>query len=300
MVRVICTGIAVWDEIFSVPAIPDRPAKFFADDYRGIGGGPASTASVAVVAMAGEALIWARVGDDPVAGQITSELAGLGVDVSDLHRVEGARSGLSAVVVDKAGERLTINYADKALTTDPGWLPLDKLDEADAVLCDCRWPAGAEAVLRKARDLGKISLLDGDLTPDFAVRGLSPLASHVAFSHGGLSQFTGIEDAREGLAKAGEMIDSWVCVTLGAEGCLVLDGDEVRHVPAFAVEVKDTTGAGDVFHGALAVGLAEGMTDLEAVRFSCAAAALKCTRFGGRAGMPSRAEVEAFLRKAAD
>ena len=82
MVRIVCTGIAVWDEIFSVPNIPDRPAKFFADDYRGIGGGPASTASVAAVAMGAEALIWARVGDDPVAEQIVSELAGLGVDVS--------------------------------------------------------------------------------------------------------------------------------------------------------------------------------------------------------------------------
>ena len=245
-------------------------------------------------------MIWARVGDDPVAEQITSELAGLGVDVSDVHRVEGSKSGLSAVVVDQAGERLTINYADRALATDPAWLPLGKLEAADAVLCDCRWPAGAEAVLRKARDLGKTSLLDGDLTPDFAVRGLAPLASHVAFSHGGLSQFTGIEDAREGLLKAGGMIDAWVCVTLGAEGCLILESGEVRHVPAFAVDAKDTTGAGDVFHGALAVGLAEGMTELKAVRFSCAAAALKCTRFGGRAGMPTRAEVEAFLRQAAE
>ncbi len=299
MVRVVCTGIAVWDEIFSVPDIPDRPAKFFADDYRGIGGGPASTASVAVVAMGAEALIWARVGDDPVAHQIVSELAGLGVEVGDIHHVAGARSGLSAVVVDRAGERLTINFADTALATDSSWLPLEKLEPADAVLCDCRWPAGAEAVLRQARETGKIAVLDGDLTPDVAVRGLAPLASHVAFSHGGLTQFTGTEDAREGLARAGEMTDAWVCVTAGAEGCFVRDGGDIRHVPAFPVAARDTTGAGDVFHGALAVALAEGMTEIDAVRFSCAAAALKCTRFGGRAGIPSRTEVEAFLKEAA-
>lgn len=296
MVRVICTGIAVWDEIFSVPAIPHRASKFFADDYRGIGGGPASTASVAVVAMGAEALLWARVGDDPVADQIVSELAGRGVDTGDMHRVAGARSGLSAVIVDRAGERLTINYADRALDTEPGWLPLEKLAAADAVLCDCRWPAGTAAVLRRARQNGLIALLDGDVTPDHAARDLAPLASHVAFSHGGLTQFTGIEDARDALLQAGRMVEAWVCVTLGADGCLILDADDVCHVPAFAVETRDTTGAGDVFHGALAVGLAERMNETEAVRFACAAAALKCTRFGGRAGIPARSEVEAFLR----
>ena len=207
-----------------------------------------------------------------MADQIVSELAGLGVDVGDIHRVRGARSGLSAVVVDRAGERLTINFADAALTTDPSWLPLEKLDRADAVLCDCRWPAGTAAVLQRAREMGRIVLLDGDLTPDHAVRDLAPLASHVAFSHGGLTQFTGIEDAREGVLRAGEMTEAWVCVTLGADGCLVRDRGGVHHIPAFTVEARDTTGAGDVFHGALAVALAEGMGELEAVRFSCAAA----------------------------
>lgn len=297
MVSVICVGIAVLDEIFAVETIPTRPGKFFASDYRSIGGGPASTASVAAVAMGAETALWARVGEDRTGGQITEELAAFGVDVSGIRRVPGARSGLSAVVVDGNGERLTLNFADTALDTDPAWLPLARISEADAVLCDCRWPTGAEAVLHQARRDGRIALLDGDITPDSMVKVLAPLASHVAFSQGGLQQFSGTTDPEAGLRLAGEQMEGWLCVTLGGDGCLVLEEGKVRPVPAFAIEAVDTTGAGDVFHGALAVALAEGREHLAAVRFASAAAALKCTRFGGRSGIPSRVQVDRFLEE---
>lgn len=296
MGSVICVGIAVLDEIFAVETIPTRPGKFFASDYRSIGGGPASTAAVTVAAMGATTTLWARVGEDMAGKQIVAELEAFGVDAADIRRVPGARSGLSAVVVDGAGERLTINFADPALDTDPSWLPLDRIRGIDAVLCDCRWPAGAEAALRQARRDGRTALLDGDITPDAAVKTLAPLASHVAFSQGGLQQFSGTEEAEAGLRLAAERIDGWLCVTLGADGCLILNQGILHHIPAFSVEVVDTTGAGDVFHGALAVALTEGRDALSATRFASAAAALKCARFGGRSGIPSRVQVDDFLR----
>lgn len=294
---VVCVGIAVLDEIFAVETIPTRPGKYFASDYRSIGGGPASTAAVAAAAMGARTALWARVGEDRTGDQIVAELAEFGVDVGHVRRVPGGRSGLSAVVVDATGERLTLNFADPALDADPAWLPLARLAKADAVLCDCRWPAGAEAVLRQAGRDGGIAVLDADITPDAAVGALAPLASHIAFSQGGLRQFSGVDGPEEGLRRAGSRIAGWVCVTLGANGCLVLEADTVRHVPAFAVEALDTTGAGDVFHGALAVALAEGRDAMTAVRFASAAAALKCTRFGGRTGIPDRRQVDAFLAR---
>jgi sulfofructose kinase len=295
MVSIICVGIAVLDEIFAVEAIPARPGKYFASDYRSIGGGPASTAAVAAVAMGARTALWARVGEDRTGEQIIAELAAFGVDASAIRRVPGGRSGLSAVVVDGAGDRLTINFADPGLDTDPAWLPLERVKTADAVLCDCRWPAGAEAALRQARRDGRIAVLDGDITPDAAVTTLAPLASHVAFSQGGLQQFAGTTDPEAGLRLAEGRIAGWLCVTLGPDGCLVLDDGVVRHVPAFAIEAIDTTGAGDVFHGALAVALAEGRDALAACQFASAAAALKCTRFGGRSGIPDRFQVDDFL-----
>ena len=76
---------------------------------------------------------------------------------------------------------------------------------------------------------------------------------------------------------------------------LFVEDGTIAHLPAFAVEAVDTLGAGDVWHGAFALGLAEGQGERAAIRFASAAAAIKCTRFGGRAGAPQRTEIEAFL-----
>ena len=84
-------------------------------------------------------------------------------------------------------------------------------------------------------------------------------------------------------------------VTLGAQGTLWLDDAGVHRQAAFAVKAVDTTGAGDVFHGAYTLAIGEGQTVTQAMRFASAVAALKCTRRGGRAGIPSRAEVDLFL-----
>jgi sulfofructose kinase len=84
---------------------------------------------------------------------------------------------------------------------------------------------------------------------------------------------------------------------LGSDGIMWLDGGVLRRMSAYRVEAVDTTGAGDVFHGALALVLGEGQATESALRFASATAALKCTRFGGGAGTPSRDEVERFLQQ---
>ena len=107
---------------------------------------------------------------------------------------------------------------------------------------------------------------------------------------------TGLSDLAKGLRRVASRTDAWLSVTDGADGVYWLDGARVRHLGAFSVEAVDTAGAGDVFHGAFALALGEGQGNEEALRFASAAAALKCTRFGGRAGMPNRDQVESFLR----
>ena len=122
-----------------------------------------------------------------------------------------------------------------------------------------------------------------------------PLASHIAFSAQGLHDYTGETGLKPGLEQAARRTGSWVCVTDGAAGTTWLDGETFHHCPAFPVEVVDTLGAGDVWHGAFALALAEGQDEAAAVRFASAAAALKCTQPGGRAGAPDRAAVLRFL-----
>jgi sulfofructose kinase len=293
---VLCVGIAVLDYVFAVDAIPSRPEKHRARDLAVVGGGLAANAAVAVARLGGGVALATRLGDDPTATAILDELAREGVDCSLARRYEGRRSPTSAILVDAAGQRLVVSYSDPSLPSDASWLPERLPEGVGAVLGDTRWPDGAAHVFRRAREAGLPAVLDGDRKPSSES---FELATHVAFSEQGLAEMTGLADPAAGLRALAGRADTWLAVTVGDRGVYVLEDGEPVHAPAFPVESVDTLGAGDVWHGAFALALAEGMRERAAVRFASAAAALKCTRFGGRAGIPRRAEVEACLMERA-
>lgn len=290
---VYCVGHAVQDFVFAVPEIPTRAEKFRARRFVSVGGGPAATAAVAIVRLGGAAILAARLGADALADLISDELRSHGVDVRHLRRFPGCESSLSAVLVDQHGERLIVNYLDETLPDAAEWLPDPGELGAVAVLADLRWPEGARHAMLAARRSGIPAVLDAD-RPIPADPRILQAASHVAFSRDALCEYAGDQDPLRAL-RALEL-DAWTCVTLGAEGVLVLDRGRPHHVPAYDVPVIDTLGAGDVWHGAFALALAEGARELEAVRFASAAAAVKVQRAGGRAGAPRRDETEALLR----
>ena len=293
--RIVCAGIAVLDRIYRLDALPTAAGKHFATSYTEIGGGPAATAAVAIARLGGAATLWSRTGADPAATAIEAELRGYGVDPV-LHRCEGARSASATICIDPAGERQIVTFLDPALDPSPAWLPLPSLAGAAYLLADLRWPEGAAAALRHAAALGIPRLLDADAVPDpAAARPLLPLASHVIFSEPGLRQFTGEQDPAAGLRAARRPTGAWLAVTLGELGALSLEPDGLHPWPAFPVAAVDTTGAGDVFHGAFALALALAWPISRAMRFAAAAAACKCRRPGGRAGMPTRAEIDQLL-----
>jgi sulfofructose kinase len=148
--------------------------------------------------------------------------------------------------------------------------------------------------LRAARAAGLPAVLDADrpIPPDGE---LLRAATHVAFSADALADYTGVADPARGLELAASGLTSWCGVTVGRDGVLAQAGGESRHYPGFEVPVVDTLGAGDVWHGAFALALAEGRDEAAAVRFASAAAALKVQRAGGRSGAPMRAELDSFL-----
>jgi sulfofructose kinase len=293
--RVISVGIAVMDRIFAIDAIPTEPTKVFARSCTEIGGGPAATGAATASHLGGEVELWARVGDDPIGRRIVEELKEWGV-VPQVRHVPGGRSGVSSIAVANDGERLIFAFADPALDTDTAWLPMERLASADCVLVDLRWPKASERVLHEAQRKGIPSVLDADLTTDDIARTLVPLAGYAIFSLPALRRFTGQTSPGDGLTAAQSACKGRVGVTLGAEGFLWLDAGRLEHEPGFAVSAIDTLGAGDVFHGAFALAIAEGRDMRQAGRFANAAAALKCTRFGGRAGIPTRKETEALLQ----
>ena len=195
------------------------------------------------------------------------------------------------------GERLVCAYNDPALDTDPSWLPQESLGRFDAVLTDVRWPAGASVALDRARTAGIPAILDADVGPVADLLSLAGRATHVAFSEPGLGLVTGIDAPGAALRRIAAEISGIVGVTLGEAGFLyVADGREHR-VPAPKVRAIDTLAAGDVWHGAFALALGERRSIEEAANFANVAAAIKCTRFGGRRGTPTRAEVENWLTR---
>lgn len=295
MARVAAAGVAVIDFVMRLDEMPSRPEKYRAREAAVVGGGCAATAMVAAARLGGETALAARLGDDEIGDMIARGLEAEGVDCTLVRRFEGRRSSFSTVIVSASGERQIVNFRDIELSFDAGWLEEAALPPFDAALGDTRWPLGAAVLLRTARERGVPGVLDAEAPVMEAADALAA-ASHVVFSAQGLREFTGVPDIREGLRAASRRIDAWVGVTDGGHGVYWIEGGEMMHEPAFAVDVVDTLGAGDVWHGAFALGLGEGMGERRAVRFASAAAAIKCTRFGGRDGAPGRAEVEAFLK----
>ncbi|WP_052739252.1 PfkB family carbohydrate kinase, partial [Salmonella enterica] len=256
--------------------------------------GPAATAAVAAAKLGAQVDFIGRVGDDDTGNSLLAELESLGVNTRYTRRYTQAMSSQSAIMVDAKGERIIVNYPSPDLLPDADWLNDIDFSQWDVVLADVRWHDGAKQAFTLARQAGVMTVLDGDITPQ-DISELVALSDHAAFSEPGLARLTGMSEAIDALKKAQMLTNGHVYVTQGSEGCNWLEKAAVRHQPGFTVEVVDTTGAGDVFHGALAFGLASGYAIEEAVRFASGVAALKCTRPGGRAGIPDCEQTRSFL-----
>jgi len=167
-----------------------------------------------------------------------------------------------------------------------------------AVMTDVRWPGAAALALEAARGRGIPAILDADMAAADTLHRLIRLATHVVASESAAKLVTGAATP-EAAARALLGTARFVAVTAGADGCWWSEDGAIRHSPAPRVDAIDTLAAGDVFHAGFALKLVEGAPMADTIAFASAAAAIKCTRFGGRLGCPGRAEVEAFLAGAA-
>ncbi len=296
--RVICVGHAALDRIFSVASWPAGSGKIAAHRFEESGGGMAANAAAAIARLGGEAVFWGPTGDDAIAAAIQAQFVADGVDAGCLRRIEGCTSSHSAVLVDGRGERLVVGLRGSALQAPADWLPLGQIGSAGALLADVRWPSGAQRALQAARDAGIAAILDAEIAPVQILDVLARAADHIVFSQRGLETYCG-EDGEAGLRRVLGYGARVAAVTQGEAGVLWIESAaprELRRCPAFPVDTVDTLAAGDVFHGAYALALAEGARIADAMRFAAAAVAIKCTRPGGREGAPVRSEVEAFLK----
>lgn len=301
-------GHASLDLVFEVDALPPaRSGKTLARRHLRRAGGMSLHAATAAARLGASVRMIGRVGDDAAADFLRERLAAEGVEVRGLESVPGASTSCASVIVDAAGERQIVVHRGDALERGPA-LDTRLLAGADVVLTDPRWPDGAAAALAWARDHGVLSVLDADVAPQPVLARLVPLAQWVAFSQAGLAVWAQREDVHEDAeidATLAALLQQHArpaaaLVTQGGAGARWIErGRAPARCAALRIEALDTTGAGDVFHAALALALAEGRAADAAVSWACAAAAFKCERGQGAEGAPTRRELAAWLRRRA-
>jgi sulfofructose kinase len=292
---VIVVGHAALDRIYRIEKFPAEPTKVRALEHIEAGGGMGANAAVTIARLGGKVELWGRVGNDDVGAKIRRLLKADGVDTRHVRAIPGF-SATSAILVDAKGERLIVSHRDRGMSMECGWLPFERIGKAGAVLSDLRWFEATRHAFEAARGAGVPTVIDADLGGGDQLLEFLPLADYAIFSAPEIERYLpGLEDG-ERLARVLELGVRHAGVTRGAKGYVWRNSrGESGHQPAFSVKVVDTTGAGDAFHGAFTWALAAGRGDKECARVASAVAAIKCRKLGARAGLPSVAELDAFL-----
>jgi sugar/nucleoside kinase (ribokinase family) len=298
--RILCIGMPVRDLVFHVKGLPARGNKERASRYEEISGGNGLNAAIAIARLGGRAMMTGPMGDanEKASTRIFDDFDKEGIDGSALVRMPGLVTPISNIMIDPTGERTIVTYRDPEL-----WKV--QLPDADVLLTDCdailtenRCAEFVTDLCAEARKRNIPVVVDADHVMSLR-EGLLVESSHIIFSSEALHATAGIPSDIEALRRIADITPSFLAVTNGAQGMVWLDGDrQPHHMPAFPVHPVDTLGAGDVFHGAFALAIAEGESLEQSMRFASAAAAIKCTRFGGAFGAPQRPEVTALLDQA--
>src|SRR3982075_4356702 len=295
--RILCVGIPVRDLTFRVGGVPARGSKENATHFDEICGGNALNAAIGIVRLGGRASICGPMGDarETSSRYIFDKLAHEGIDTKHIVRMPGLVTPISSIMIDPSGERTIVTFRDpelwKVRLPDTDTL----LEDCDAILTESPCAAFCTDLCVEARRRGIPVIVDVDRAMSLR-EGLLTASSHLVFSSEPLQETAGIADDGEALKKIAKLTPSFLAGTRGAQGTIWLDEHQaLQQTPAFPVHTVDTLGAGDVFHGAFALAIPEKQDIPNALRFASAAAALKCTRFGGAFAAPQRAEVEELL-----
>jgi sulfofructose kinase len=279
-----------------VDRFPEPGTKVQASEFLITSGGQSGNAAVAIARLGGHVSFAGPLGaeDDEFASRIVKILLQEKIDCTGAIRVPGAISSVSLILVDAEGEKMIATRRDQGLGEVAPQDTERMVSAVDAVLLDNRYPnfvipicnAAQARAIPRVLDFDKAAPLDDPLLTG---------CSHVICSSEALRGSTALDGLPAALKKLGQHFSGFLAVTDGDRGVYWIDNGEIRHMPAFKVKSIDTLGAGDVFHGALIFRLVETGDVVDSMRFASAAAAIKCTRFGGLMGAATRGEVDDFL-----
>jgi sulfofructose kinase len=295
-IDVLGLGAVTVDFVATVPAWPDRGVKTMLDRLTICDGGLVGTALVAVSRLGGKAAFAGKLGRSEMAKRAVDALRQESVNTSFVIETKDAEPIVALILIDRAGGQRNIFWTRQNVQYPmPGEFPdRDWLKKTRVLLIDFEsGQAGIEAA-RIARRHRIPVVIDVERDEPHVAEAMR-VSSHIIVSEEFAGGYTGCRHVTEMLAALQSDPEQVVIVTRGEKGCVGLSSAGDFALPAFQVDVVDTTGCGDTFHGAFALALARGQAVVPAARFASGAAALCATQLGGRAGIPTAAQLEQFL-----
>src|ERR1041384_6517500 len=294
----VALGLNAADHLIVVPHYPGFNSKVELLSHTLAAGGQCATAMVALARLGMRTRYIGKIGSDDLGEFQIHSLESEGVDGGGGVRMEGgAESQTACILIDEAsGERTVIWHRDERLMIEADEVDRAAVTSGRVLLLDGHNVAASIAAARYARDAGVPTVLDIDNIYAGSDK-LFPLIDFLVSSTSFPLRMTQETDLQTALRKLQDRTGSiFVAATLGQDGVLAYFHGRFIHSPAFTVDCKDTTGAGDAFHGGFIYGLLAGLSVEETLRFANAVAALKCRAIGARTALPTLAEVNDLLR----
>lgn len=294
-------GFAAVDDLVYVGAYPPADAKMPVRRRERQCGGLTMTALVAAARLGARCAYGGVVGVDELSQFVARQFERAGIDTGWMARHPAAHVVYSTIIVDESNGGRTIFY-DLAGTIgiQPDWPPEEAILAARVAVIDHLDSERAVRAIQLARAAGVAIVADTEYVSSPAYGEMMPAIDHLIVPAAFAMQYTGEATPRAAAAALWSPQRKVAAVTCGENGVWWIDGaapDDVRFQPAFRVTAVDTTGCGDVFHGAYAAALARGMPPSERIRYAAAAAAIKATRPGAQTGIPSDDEVWRIIGK---
>ncbi len=287
------------DYLFVVDSFPPPDTKKEVIEWTICGGGPVATALVSLSRLEVNCSFYGIIGDDESGKKIEESLKMENINIGGLLKRPNSSSQTAFIAVEKRSGRRTIFWKrPSGIPLNPEEIPGNFLDNGDFLLLDGLMTEASIYAVKKAGEKNIPVMLDAGSVREGTIE-LASMCDYVVASEEfgrDLIKSTVSFKPEEALLYMKSFGAKACTITLGDKGSITLSGDEIFHIPAFKVNVVDTTGAGDVFHGGYIYGLLQKWNIKDVVRFATAFASLKCRKLGGRAGIPSLEETEALIR----
>ncbi|MGE5221620.1 MAG: PfkB family carbohydrate kinase [Omnitrophica WOR_2 bacterium] len=291
-------GISAVDDLLYVDHFPQPDSKMPIRSAQRQGGGLTATALVAASRQGARTAYCSLVSDNELSQYTIQELEKEGVDCSPCIQSPDGRPAHSFVIVDQGAGTRTIMFIPGIVDPEPEDITAELIQRCRVLFIDYLAPRAGLAAAKLAHRYGIPVVADIEPLPFPAIQEFIQEIDHLIVGitlAGRLTGKTHPEDMVRALANPGK---ACCVVTAGKEGCWYSQqGDPVIHFPAFNIQVVDSTGCGDVFHGAYAAALARGEDIQRAIEVASASAAIKATQPGGRSGIPDLRTVECFIQE---